>query len=290
VVDVTPPVSIPNSEVRTLSSKSVSQDYKIFIALPKNYGKSNDKYPVLYVLDADMAFATVTDLVRCAPLGREVGILGSNPFYRCVPNLVVVGIGYQVTWFDQPRLWWSLRTRDETPTENPDDALGLRMEGTSGGNAGKFLKFMRDELMPYVNSNYRTDPHDSTIVGHSGGGLFGLYVLFHQPETFSRYVASSPSLWWDNKVMFEYEREYARKHCELPAKLWLSAGSLEHAIASDVKRLVEILEERKYKGLECESHVFDGEDHISVWGTAICRGISSVFSESNAKTTQGHVL
>jgi predicted alpha/beta superfamily hydrolase len=285
MVNSSSPVFIQNSEVKTLSSKSVGQDYRIFIALPKNYANSNDKYPVLYVLDADMAFATVTDLVRCAPLGREIGILGSNPFYRYVPNLIVVGIGYPVTWFDQPRLWWSLRTRDETPTENLDDALGLRMEGTSGGNAGKFLRFMRDELMPCVNSNYRTDPNDSTIVGHSGGGLFGLYVLFHQPETFRLYVASSPSLWWDNKVMFEYEREYASKHTELPAKLWLSAGSLEHTIASDVKRLVEILEQRKYKGLEWESHVFEGEDHISVWGTAICRGISSVFSKSNTKTT-----
>jgi hypothetical protein len=79
--------------------------------------------------------------------------------------------------------------------------------------------------------------------------------------------------------MFEYEREYASKHDELPAKLWLSAGSLESTIASDVKKLVEVLEQRKYRGLEWESHVFEDEGHISVWGTAICRGISSVFSK-----------
>jgi predicted alpha/beta superfamily hydrolase len=272
------PVFIQNSEVQTLYSKSVGQEYRILTALPKSYAESNDRYPVLYVLDADMAFATVTDMVRSAPWGRALGILGSNPFYRCVPSLIVVGIGYPVTWFDQPRLWWSLRTRDQTPTENLDDALGLRMEGTSGGNAGKFLRFMGDELIPHVNSKYRTDTNNSTIVGHSGGGLFALYVLFNQPETFKRYVASSPSLWWDKKVMFEYEREYASTHTELPAKLWLSAGSLEATIASDLKRLVEILEQRKYRGLEWESRVFEDEDHVSVWGTAICRGISSVFS------------
>jgi predicted alpha/beta superfamily hydrolase len=278
MVNNSSPVFIQNSEVQTLYSKSVGQEYRILTALPKDYAESNDRYPVLYVLDADMAFATVTDMVRSAPWGRALGILGSNPFYRYVPSLIVVGIGYPVTWFDQPRLWWSLRTRDQTPTENLDDALGLRMEGTSGGNAGKFLRFIRDELIPHVNSKYRTDTNNSTIVGHSGGGLFALYVLFNQPETFKRYVASSPSLWWDKKVMFEYEREYASKHTELPAKLWLSAGSLEATIASDLKRLVEILEQRKYRGLEWESRVFEDEDHISVWGTAICRGISSVFS------------
>jgi predicted alpha/beta superfamily hydrolase len=276
---------IPNSEVKTLYSKSVDQEYKILIALPMNYAESNERYPVLYVLDADMAFAYVTDLVRSAASLRALGILSSDPLPLYVPNLIVVGIGYPVTWFDQPRLWWSLRTRDLTPTQNLDDARGLRMEGTSGGNAGKFLRFMRDELMPYVNLGYRTDPNDSTIVGHSGGGLFGLYVLFHQPETFRRYVVSSPSLWWDKKVIFEYEREYASKHTELPAKLFLSVGSLEMQMVSNLKELVEILEQRKYRGLEWESHVFEDEGHISVWGTAICRGISSAFSKSSAKRT-----
>jgi len=266
------PVFIQNSEVKTLSSKSVGQDYRIFIALPKNYADSNEKYPILYVLDADMAFAWVTEgLVRVAASLRAVEQLSSFPLARCVPDLIVIGIGYPVTLYDQPRVWLSLRTRDQTPTPNADDARALGMEGTSGGNAPKFLRFMRNELMPYINSNYRTNSKDSTIVGHSGGGLFALYVLFHQPETFKRYVASSPSLWWDNKVMFEYEQEWASCHHELPAKLWLSAGSLEPRIALPLEKLVKILKQRKYRGLEWESHVFEGEDHISVWEPQFAR-------------------
>jgi len=278
-----PPVSIPNSEVRTLYSKSVGQEYRILIALPMNYAENNDNYPVIYVLDADMAFAWVTDLVRGAASLRAVEPLSSYPLARYVPDLVVVGIGYPATWYDQPKVWWSLRTRDLTPTPNADNARALGMEGTSGGNAPKFLRFMRNELMPYVNSNYRTNSKDSTIVGHSGGGLFALYVLFHQPKTFRRYVVSSPSLWWDNKVTFEYEREYASEHSELPAKLFMSVGSLEKQMVTNLKELVKILDQRKYVGLEWESRIFEDEGHISVYGTAICRGITSVFSKSNAK-------
>jgi predicted alpha/beta superfamily hydrolase len=84
------------------------------------------------------------------------------------------------------------------------------LERTYGGNAEKALRFMRKELMPYVNANYRTDPEDSTIVGHSGGGLFALYVLFREPETFRRYVVSSPSMWWDKKVILKHERRYSQ--------------------------------------------------------------------------------
>lgn len=275
------PVFIPNSEVKKLTSESIGQEYRILVALPMNYAESNDKYPVIYVLDADMAFEWVTGLVRGAASLRAVEPLSSYLMARNVPDLIVVGIGYPVTWYERPKVWWSLRTRDLTPTPNADDARALGMEGTSGGYAKKFLRFMRNELMPYINANYRTTHKDSTIVGHSGGGLFALYVLFHQPKTFKSYVASSPSLWWDKKVMFEYERVYASKHNELSAKLWLSAGSLEPTIASDAKQLVEILEQRKYRGLEWESHVFEDEDHISVYGTAICRGITSVFSKVN---------
>jgi predicted alpha/beta superfamily hydrolase len=278
-----PPVSIPNSEVRTLHSKSVDQEYRILIALPMNYAESNDRYPVLYMLDADMVFGWITDLVRSAASTRELGILSSDPFPLYLPNPIIAGIGYPITWFDQPKLWWSIRTRDLTPTPNADDARGLGMEGTSGGNAEKFFRFMRDELMPYVDLNYRTDPNDSTIVGHSGGGLFALYVLFHQPETFKRYVASSPSLWWDKNVIFEIEREYASKHTELPAKLFLSVGSLEKQMASNLKELVKILKRRNYVGLEWESHIFEDEGHFSVGGPAICRGISSVFSKSETE-------
>jgi hypothetical protein len=249
-----------------------------------NYAESNDRYPVLYVLDADLLFGWVADQIRF------VASLHGFPNLPNLPNAIVIGIGYPTTVFDQPRLWISLRARDMTPTQDPEHMRAVGSEGTSG-NAEKFLRFMRNELMPYINSNYRTDPEDATIVGASFGGLFALYALFHEPEIFRRYVALSPSLWWDEKVMFEYEREYASKHAELPAKLFLSVGSIEELesanahMMSNLKEFARILEQRKYVGLEWESHIFEDEGHISAQGTAIIRGISSVFSKSNTNRT-----
>jgi hypothetical protein len=277
-------VFIPNSEVKTLSSRSVGQKYRILVALPMNYAKSNDEYPVLYVLDPMTLFGWVTDLVRLAARLRAAGYTTSD---FVPPNLIVAGIGYPATVQQQPKLLFSIRTRDQTPTKSLDDKRG----GASSGGAKKFLRFIRDELIPYINSNYRTDPTDSTIIGHSLGGLFALYVLFHEPDAFRRYVASSPSLWWDKKVTFKYEREYAAKHTELPAKLFLSVGSLEELddtnahMTSNLKEFAKILEKRKYEGLELKSHIFEDEGHLSAVGTAICRGISSVFSKSNAERT-----
>jgi len=285
VVDVMPlpPVSIPNSEVRTLYSKSVGQEYRILVSLPSypNYAECSERYPVLYVLDPNILFGWVTDLVRYSAFLRAVEYPTSG---FVPPNLIVVGIGYPATLDREPKLAFGLRLRDLTPTNDSD--MDKVWGGQSGG-AENFLRFMRDELTPCINSNYRTDPTDSTIVGHSIGGLFALYVLFHEPDTFRRYVASSPSLWWDKKVTFEYEREHASKHTELPAKLFLSAGATEEHegghMTSNLKEFAEILRQRNYVGLELESHIFADEGHLSVQGAAACKGISSVFSKSNAK-------
>jgi hypothetical protein len=246
-----------------------------------DYAKSSDRYPVLYVLDPDLLFGWVTDQLRFAVSFRGFSYTPN------LPDAIVAGIGYPATVFDQPELWFSLRARDMTPTKIAED----KDVGGASGGAKKFLKFMRDELMPYVNSNYRTDTEDATIVGASFGGLFDLYVLFHEPETFRRYVALSPSLWWDKKVTFEYEREYASKHTKLPAKLFLSVGSLEELesatghMTSNLKKIAKILEQRKYVGLEWESHIFEDEGHVSSAGTAIIRGIESVFAKSYTKRT-----
>ncbi len=63
------------------------------------------------------------------------------------------------------------------------------------------------ELIPYVNRAYRVDPDDKTIMGLSFSGLFPTYLLFTETDLFEHYVIVSPSLWWDDGVIFCYEEE-----------------------------------------------------------------------------------
>ena len=146
-----------------------------------------------------------------------------------------------------------------------------------------FLRFIREELKPFINANYRTNPEDSTFLGNSYGGLFGLYALFRHPDTFNRYIAVSPSLWWGDRTIFEYEEEFADKHSDLPVKLFLAVGGLEerqYPTSRMVSNLVEFhgkLEDRNYSGLEMEMIVFEGETHHAVFPGAFSRGLRSVF-------------
>jgi predicted alpha/beta superfamily hydrolase len=83
------------------------------------------------------------------------------------------------------------------------DMLPVKVEEypTSGG-ADKFLTFMAEELIPFVDRNFRTTDF-RILYGESDAGLFTVYALFTQPEAFSAYIASNPSLGWCPGVISE---------------------------------------------------------------------------------------
>lgn len=267
------PVAIPDTEFRSIRARPSGKEYRIWVALPADYAESAAKYPVLYLLDPDLAFGDVVESVRFFAVRGKA-------YNTEVPEMIVVGIGYPNSSAKQLKGIFSeltaARARDFTPTEvrpNPDNP------SWPSGGASDFLTFIRDDLKPMIDSDYRADLEDSAIYGASYGGLFALYVLFHKPETFNRYVAISPSLEWDNKVTFEYEREYSREHSELPAKAFFSAGTLEDT-AEHLSEFAKILQERSYKDFEYTVHIYEGLSHLAACLEAKTRAILSVFSAS----------
>ena len=277
---VFPQATIPNTEVRSLPSTIVDQEFRIYVALPLDYQTAGDSYPVLYISDANWIFGSVTENVRLLQLFREI------------PQMVIVGIGYPVNDFRKTQ---GLRVRDLTPTRNDawiDGLLKLtQADFTTDGSGGadNFLKFIREELKPFIEANYRINSEDNSILGHSFGGLFALYALLQAPNTFNRYIISSPSIWWDPEAVFAYEENLAREHSDLSAKIFISAGTLEEAMPvpvrggqakfiTNMQAMVTRLQNRGYKSLTLTQHVFEDESHVSGAPGAISRGLRVVFS------------
>jgi hypothetical protein len=117
------------------------------------------------------------------------------------------------------------------------------------------------------------------------GGVFGLYVLFHEPETFQRYLIASPSIWYDSTVIFKYAQDYARTHHDLPARLYLSAGGREEPEANftrmetNVNKLAGFLDNKHYPNLGIRTHVIEGETHFSVFPAALNNGLRYLYSK-----------
>jgi predicted alpha/beta superfamily hydrolase len=243
-------VEIRDTEMRFLTSKHVGQTYEIDISFPKDYVREKGRYPVLYVLDAEYNFGCVAYIIRRLIRNGDI------------PKVLVVGIAYNTTEDD----FYLKRERDCTPPST--------LYGSRSGGAENFIRFFREELIPFIDHNYRTIPGNRTLVGHSIGGFFCTYVLFKHPDLFAKYLVVSPSLWYSNDVIFQYEQEFAQKKQPLRVAVFLSTGKDESAqMIRTTEKMIRIIEGRNYMGLRFASLIPEGEHHRSVFPLAFTRGV-----------------
>ncbi len=265
------PVRIARAESRTLHSRIVGEDYRISVSVPATYGQSSASYPVLYVTDANRNFSIIVG---------AVGMLTTPPPPE-VAEVVVVGIGYSEAAPGDLMGWAIGRTRDLTPTNVPelDRYWTRRMSAVAGrelpvrtGGAPAFLRFLREELIPWVEAHYRVSRTDRALAGYSYGGLFTLYALLQSPGTFRHYFAGSPSIEYDQGVLFRLEEQSAAGRTDLPAQLFLTVGGLEGDTAlAQLTRMADRLRARRYPSLRLQTQVFPGETHRSCVPAAFSR-------------------
>ncbi|MFN2104204.1 MAG: alpha/beta hydrolase [Candidatus Promineifilaceae bacterium] len=264
-------VTIPNTERHFLQTKQVDQGYTLLIAKPDTYDQTDIRYPVLFILDADAIFGMVTEMVRIMQLDQDI------------PQMLIVGIGYPTTVFGEIM---ALRQRDDTPTVQPEEekwlstTFGIELQENRrySGGAAQFLRFITQELIPFLDGRLRIDLKDLAIAGWSYGGLFSLYALFQADSPFKRYMILSPSIAWDDRVILKEERRYAGEHTDLPVKLFLAAGGNEsERMVANLDELEQILRGRAYAGLDMSVVFFDNETHLSVLPGALSRGIRAIY-------------
>lgn len=166
-----------------MASAATEQHYRIEVAVPEA-PPSEGGYPVLYVLDGNARLPLMV-------AARDVLMR------RAKTPWLVVGVGYA----DTPGLARGPRTLDYTPP-----LLNARYAGQQNprpaGSADAFLTFIDDELKPAIAARFAVDRSREALMGHSLGGLLTLYALHQRPESFSDYVAVSPSLWWNFGDLF----------------------------------------------------------------------------------------
>jgi len=268
-------VTLFNSEKRMLHSDIINDDFEIYVSLPYSYDRTDTTYPVLFVLDANISFGITDNVVHIlSTLNKEI------------PEMIVVGIAYPIQGVVD---WASLRCRDFRPTPNPekDKAWQDRLSMASGrddivvesGNADKFLEFIRKEVIPFIESNWRVSS-DRAIAGASASGLFGLYALFQHPETFQRYFVGSPSISWDEPYMYKLESDYAANHHDLPVRVYMCVGDLESdTYKNNMQKMAELLRSREYPNFEMEAIVYENETHGSIYQASISRALKMLYDK-----------
>lgn len=222
-------------------SKTIKDTFKIFICLPKKYEKSKDSYPAVYVLDANVAFDMISTLMKLLSNGLDC------------KQAIYIGVGYRdINFMD------SLRGRDYSYPQK---------DGISGSGGGKlFTEFLSNELIPYIDSAYRTKIRENTIIGHSLGGYYVFYNMFASAvegkPMFKNYIAGSPFV-INDKYLVDLEQTLSAKTDSLPVKLFMCSGTIGD-VDSMLILFTEIFKKRNYKGFEFKSIELKDFDHMDV--------------------------
>jgi predicted alpha/beta superfamily hydrolase len=249
------PITI--GETVKIESKIMAEERTILISTPPGYDRSQERYPVLYMTDGD---------------GHLTHTRGTVDFLTrngLMPAVIIVG----VTNTD--------RTRDLTPTRasiTQDD--GSEREFPTSGGASKFLDFFEQELFPYIDSHYRTQPF-RLFSGHSFGGLFALNVLFTRPEMFAAVLSVSPSLMWDDELPVRQASTFFNDRKSLNATLFVAMANEEEGDPrpNRLDRLEEHLKKATTSGFQWQVMRMPEETHGSVVLRAHYWGLRKVFSD-----------
>ncbi|WP_111309272.1 alpha/beta hydrolase [Confluentibacter sediminis] len=246
-----PEVTIPDSQIRKITSNIVSgEEYELQIMLPSGYEKSTKKYPVIYVMDSQWDFPLVT------------AIYGQQFYDGFIPEAIIVGI----TWTNKNLK----RARDYTPT-----MLGNNSET---GGADKFLDFIKIELFPFIESNYKADNNNRTLMGLSYGGLFTIYALFTHTDMFTGYIAASPGLDWDNGVMYKFEKLFSDKNLPKPVSVYMTVGEVENT-KSYFEEFVKKMKSSNYQNVRLHSKVIENTGHSGTKSETFSRGLQYIFEK-----------
>ena len=266
------PYVLDGTEVRDVHAVGVKRDYQVFVALPDSYRTSSRRYPVLFVVDANYAF----------PLSRSIAQRLSR--HAGMEEVIVVGLSYAKG--DTANF---SRRRDYTPTtpRSHDYTSDMPGRAIAFGEAEAYGRFITDDVFPLIAASYRADMGRKIFAGHSYGSLLGLQLLLSRPDAFEHYILGSPSLWYDQGVMFGRESDYAKAHKDMPASVFFGIGARETLAAgkkrsrsedgadmvADLKDFSRALKARRYPGLTTRLEVYADEDHASVFPLLLTHGL-----------------
>jgi predicted alpha/beta superfamily hydrolase len=248
-----------------LESKAVQCVYDIEVVIPQDTLPPGAKYPVAYCMD----WFILKDYLKSLPGLMSLGRL-AEPY-------ILVGITQGSTTDD----WAVMRTRDFTPAQPTDEfSKGYMYQKalSMAGGAAKFAVFLKDELIPRIESAYPADPTRRCFVGYSLGSLLGVHLLTEDPHLFQYYLLGSPSLWFNDYYLASELEEMSAEHLQAVKRVYVSVGEEE---SWEMLKSYDILRTAfQQKGIEdskIKTEMINEAGHVGAMPISLYNGFRFIF-------------
>jgi len=222
----------------SLYSNILNEQRNIRIVLPEGYEPNSEKtYDVIYVIDGE----------RVTKIVSPIHDITSN--WEEIPKCIIVGVdNKEIDGVSQ-------RNRDLLPTHLERSPLS--------GKADNYIKFFKEDLIPYINKKYATT-NRKTLFGHSHAGTFALYTLLNEPTLFNAYILADPSLWWDDKYVIKLAEKKLSLMPNINTSLFISGREGKSYIAMGTDAMGDVLEKNISKENVWRSIAYKNETHFTI--------------------------
>ncbi len=146
---------------RVLNSKILNEDRLLYVHLPHNYEASEESYPVIFQLYSHFTYNYYLPAISASNWMQSQGE---------APGTIVVGVKNS-----------QFRYRDLLPVDH----------NQANSQVSNFIKFFDDELIPFIQKNYRTNGF-RILAGPQAGAAFGIYALAKKPDLFHGFFLTNP--------------------------------------------------------------------------------------------------
>jgi len=250
----------------TLRSKAVGATYTIDVVVPQGGASDGKRLPVAYCTD----WFVLADYLRSLPKLLDMGRL-TGPF-------IMVGISEGATQHD----WAMARNRDFTPAR-PTDAYSRENVYTpaleKAGGAGRFVAFLKDELIPLIEARFPADPARRAFVGYSLGALLGTHLLYREPGVFQYYLLGSSSLWFNQ---FQLATEFGSAPADTLRsikKVYLSVGEGESwEMLKGYGMLRDALHDKGFGASRMKAEIVADAGHVGAMPISLYNGLRFLFA------------
>jgi len=219
-------------------SKSLDEERIIQIYTPKNYFESEKKYPVLFVMDSQEYFL------------QAIAHQNMLRFQDYTPEFIVVGI--------------------KTNRQKRRQLLF--------SDSQEFTSFIRDELVPYIDANYRTLKEKIRLYfGWEMAGGFGLELIGENESIFSDFIIASPSHISEKRV--NRIRDVLNNDSLNINSIYISMAAEESFIKDEFKTISMLFEKQKIFGSRATFKIFNDETHYTTPNKTIHNSLLKIFHD-----------
>lgn len=217
-----------------VQSEILGEEVELQVFLPDGYADSENEFPTVYILDGQRYFL------------HGVSLQKSFTDFKQAPEFIVVGI-----------------------SRNP-----ANRNRNYSVNSANYLKFIKEEVIPFVDSGYRTS-EERLLFGWAFGGGFVIESMVNEPDLFDAYIAASP---FPLKPKVSKVDSLLKANTDFNKLLFFTSGTNEGSVKEGTHELNKLLSKNTAVYANWTFAELGGEEHRSTPFTTLYRGIRKQFA------------